>query len=130
MVEAGTHEKIILKKSTIELLDSSIFYLKYDESVHLELVDFKEARAVFEEYGKTQKYKLLVEFPNYTTVSAEARQMAEKDPIDAVAEAIICSSLAQSILLRFYLLLNKQAHPVKPFKNKAKALNWLRKIGH
>lgn len=128
MVETGTQEKIVLKKSTIEILDASIFYLKYDESVHIELSDFKEARDVFEEFGKTQKHKLLVEFPNYTTVSKEARELAEKDPIDAVAEAIIYKSLAQNILLRFYLLTHKQAHPVRPFKNKRKALDWLRKM--
>jgi hypothetical protein len=128
MVETSTQKKIVLKKSTIELLDSSIFYLKYDESVHLELSDFREARDVFEEFGKMQKLKLLVEFPSYTTISTEARQLAENEPIDALAEAIICHSLAQMILLRFYLITHKQEHPVKAFKNKLKALAWLRKI--
>ncbi len=118
-----------LEKSFISIIEGNIFHILYKTNVFLELEDFKEGRALFEKHAAEQPLKLLVEFPDFTSASAEARSFAEKNPINAVAEAIVYSSLAQGILLRFYLLWNKQAHPVRAFKKRSNAVAWLKKTG-
>ena len=128
MLSSPLEQTVQLKNSQIKILNKDIFFVLYQKDVHLELSDFKEARAIFEEWSANRNLKLLVEFPNFTSVSSQARDFAEKNPIAAIAEAIVYKSLAQRILVRFYLLVNRQNHPVRAFRNRARAIAWLSTI--
>lgn len=121
-------QKVKTDKAEVSIIDTNIFYVKYERDVFLEFEDFMQVREIFDEWTKDEEYKVLVEFPEFTSTSKEARELAEEYPIDAVREAIVFSSLAQRIVVRFYLLFNRQNHPVKAFRNLEKAIAWLNEV--
>lgn len=114
-----------LDKAIIRYLNTDIFYVCYKEGVYLDVADFKLVRTFWDEALRHSPHKLLVEFPDFNRVSQEARQFAQDYPIDAVAEAIVYSGMVQGVLWRFYLLWNKQQHPVKAFRHQNQAVHWL-----
>ncbi len=112
--------------SSISLIDEDIFYVVYDKGTIITVADFEETEQVYYKFSRGQKLKFLVEFPKFVTATAEARKWAETNQVDAHLEAIVFSNLAQRLLIRFYLLLRTNKHPIEIFTNKEKALKWLR----
>jgi hypothetical protein len=125
MSNSSTVEIIKNANSTIRMLDSEIFYVLYDKGIVISVDDFEETAAVYNEISEGRKLKFLVEFPAFITATADARKWAENNQVDAKAEAIVFSNLSQRLLIRFYILMRKQNHPVKVFSNKTSAQNWL-----
>ena len=119
-------ETIRTKNAVIRLVDGNIFYVLYDPEITIEVSDFEETRSVYEELSKNQLLKFIVEFPPYTSATADARKWATEHQVDAVAEAIVFHGLAQRLLIRFYLRFRKQKHPVKIFLKKDEAFHWLK----
>lgn len=115
-------------KSLITLIDGTIFFVLYDDDVLLELEDFQESRAAFDAWSEHEKLKILVEFPRHTAISAEARKSAENARLEAVAEAIVIHSLSLRMITRFYLLFQKNPHPVRVFTSFELALEWLKSV--
>ncbi|MEO9533216.1 MAG: hypothetical protein ABJG68_09780 [Crocinitomicaceae bacterium] len=116
------------KNSTIIITDDEIFKLIYGSGIQIELSDVREAVKVYEDYAKGRSLKVLVVFADDTTMTAEARQSAEIKTANSLAEAFVLKTLAQSILLRFYLLRRKSLHPIKIFKQEDTAVKWLQSI--
>lgn len=121
-------QSVKIEKAFITLLDENIFYVQYNQDVFLELSDFEEVRKIFDEWSTFGMLKVLVDFPEFTSASKEARDFAEKYPIDARAEAIVFKSLAQRMLVNFYLRVHRQQHPVKVFRSLEKARMWLNSL--
>lgn len=112
----------------IEIIHNDVFYLCYKRDVLLELSDLKESYKAFAEFSANRKLRVLIEFPEYTSVTDEARKFATATVVESIATAFVFQSLAQRLLLRAYYLFHKQAHPVKLFTDKDKALAWLESI--
>lgn len=114
------------ENAVIRLIDDNIFYVLYDPEIVIEVSDFEETRSVYEKLSENQLLKFIVEFPPYTSATADARKWATEHQVDALAEAIVFHGLAQRLLIRFYLRFRKQKHQVKIFNCNEEALNWLR----
>lgn len=94
----------------------------------IEVSDFEETRKVYEDLSQGKPLKFIVVFPPFSSATADARKWAEENQVTCKAEAIIFHSLAQRILIRFYLIFRKQNHPVKIFTEQSEALNWLNNL--
>lgn len=125
MLVKETNEIYHTSKARIEIIHGNIFYLCYQRDVLLELDDFKESYAAFAEISANRKMRVIIDFPQFTSATDEARKFALDTKVEAIAAAFVFKSLAQRILLRAYYLFHKQDHPVKLFTEKTSALNWL-----
>lgn len=112
--------------SSITIIDNEIFYVLYDDDAVISIADFKETQQAYHKIGHGKKMKVLVEFPQFVTATAEARKWAETNQVEAISEAIVFNNLGQRMLIRFYLLFRIHDHPIKTFTDKEKALDWLR----
>ncbi len=113
------------KNSKIRMLDENIFYVCYHSDILIEVEDFQETSEVYENLRNGEQLRFLVEFPKHISGTAEARQWAEKNQVDCIAEAIVFNGLAQRLLIRMYLIFRVKSHPVKIFTDKESALIWL-----
>src|SRR5690606_18908378 len=118
MVDNSLEHHIDTAKATISLIEEDIYCVVYKKDINLELEDFQQVKKIYKEWSKDFPLRILVDFPEFTSISQEARDFAEKNPTPAIAEAIVYKSLAQRLLVRFYLLVNKQQHPVRTFKSR------------
>ena len=114
--------------SNIKIVEPNIFHVRYNDNAIIDVEDFEETRAAFIEYQGEKELKFLVEFPEFVSITPEARKWAEERQVRAVAEAVVFKGLPQRILLRFYLMFRKQNHLVKTFSEVEKAVDWLRSI--
>lgn len=121
-------QEIKTTNATIQLVDGNIFYVLYQPDMLIEVSDFEETRKVYEDLSQGNPLKFIVEFPPFSSATTEARKWAEEHQVDAVAEAIIFYGLAQRLLIKFYLLFRKQAHPVKLYTNRDDAFAWLKNL--
>ena len=126
MPDISLTTEIQTTNATINLLDGDIFCVLYKPELNIEVSDFEETRNVYEEISQGKPLKFFVEFPPYSSATAEARKWAEEHQVDCIAEAILFHGLAQRLLIKFYLMFRKQSHPVKIFTNKEAAREWLK----
>jgi hypothetical protein len=119
------NKTIALSKSESTLLENDILHVFFLPNSLLEPIDFEEGKAIYTELGDGRKLRHLIEFGEYSTATTEARTWAEANSPAAIAEAIVIKSLAQGLLVRFYLKMRKNQHPCKVFRNSSEAKNWL-----
>jgi hypothetical protein len=119
------NETIRTDKAAIYYLSEDVLYFRYDDKCYVEAADLKASHDVCEEQSKNGLLKLIIEFPELTVISADARQFAVESELKAQAEAIVFHTLAQRIIVRFYYLFHRKTHPVKIFTSKEKAFNWI-----
>jgi hypothetical protein len=105
--------------------DSNLLYAHFKVEQEIEVPDVKLAMAVYEEYCSENPPLRLIEFGEFCTVTSEARQFISENIKPAIAEAIVIYSLAQKLLVKFYLNFRKQQHPVKVFSTVKDAIKWL-----
>ncbi|MCB9224146.1 MAG: hypothetical protein H6582_08230 [Crocinitomicaceae bacterium] len=123
---ASISDKVIKNRhSTVQLIAEDIVFVFYHENAVLEPEDFDESLAAYNEISQGRKIKALSEFGKYSSATAEARKHAETLKINCIAEAAVFHSLAQRLLLKFYILFRKQPHTLKIFQSKEEALMWL-----
>jgi hypothetical protein len=112
--------------STIGWVNDDVIHLKWRQDVELEIPDIDEVEAAFQELTKGKKVKVLSEFGNYVNISAEARDYAAARSPECIALAYVITSLAQRIVIRFYIRLRRRQNPTKVFTSREEALNWLK----
>lgn len=115
--------------SLIEFWDNGITYIKIDDNSEIELEDSK-AQYLFlkSRYDGKNKYRILVETGESTTISKEAREFAsvpERNEM-TLATAVIVKSLAHRLVINFIIHFTKQqTMKMRMFDNKQKAIDWL-----
>jgi hypothetical protein len=119
-------QEISQANSTVRIVDGNIFYVHYKKDITIQQSDFEETLASYNKLAKGEKLKFLVVFPEFSSATPEARKFAEDHQADCIAEAIVFRSLAQRILIKFYMMFRKQTHPVKIFTSLDTALTWLK----
>lgn len=118
------------KNSIAQLVGGNVFYIQYLPNTFSKLEDIKESFEAYQVLGNGLPLQVLIEFSSYASASKEAREYAQQNELPALSEALVINSLPQRILLSFYLKFRKQKHPIKVFKCKNNALNWLNSISH
>ncbi len=120
--------KIVLSHSTIILRDDGILEL-YTSDEHEYTIDCtKENVKAFGELSGGKKVPVLIIGGAFTSVTPEAREfMASEESLEySKAEAFLVNTLAQKILIQFYIKFNRPLVPTRIFTEKEKAIEWLK----
>ncbi|MEO9533211.1 MAG: hypothetical protein ABJG68_09755 [Crocinitomicaceae bacterium] len=118
---------IIYNKFKATLRSDGILYYQYSSDTTLDLTDFENSVDAYIHFSKGKTLKVLAEFPEFSSITVEAREYLQKRELPAIAEAIVFKGLSQKILFNFYKLFRTQNYPIKGFQSKENALNWLSK---
>jgi len=108
--------------------EEGILYFNYHDKIVIELKDVKKAFELYENHSKNYTMKVLIEFGAYSSITTEARAYIENKQMPTPAQAVIIHNLAQRILARFYKFFRKDTHPLRFFKQKDEAIEWLKAI--
>jgi len=126
--EEKTTSVINLNHSILRMREDGILELITNDSHEYEIEDVIEN---VEATGKLSGYKkvpVLIIGGAFTSVSKEARAfMASEESLKySTCEAFLLNSLAQKLLISFYIKINKPLVPTAIFTDKNKAINWLK----
>ncbi|MDD3875945.1 MAG: hypothetical protein PHT69_04955 [Bacteroidales bacterium] len=118
----------ISNKFSISLIDDIIEIIFFDCILEYSDVDLGIRKRL--EIADNKSYPILSDLSLLKGISAEGRKrMAEDDGLVSLkAQAIIYGSKFQKIAIQMYLLIYKPSVPVKIFKDKEIALQWLKKF--
>lgn len=116
------------KNQVAFLLEDDLFYVEYAQGVVCDEEDFKFTVDAYAELSKGKVIRVLAVFPEFTDITPGAREYLENREIPAIAEAVVLFSLAQRILFNSYKMLRSKHYPIKGFRSKEKALEWLKKF--
>ena len=94
-----THEKF-----TARILANGIFYVRYKDGSVLEVEDLQASYNTYLELSEGKKLKIISELGEFTTATPEARKFGETLKLEAIAETMIFTGLAQRLLVRFFQL--------------------------
>jgi hypothetical protein len=122
-------DKIINKKSIAQIIEGSIFYIRYLPDTYSNLDDFIEGNYSFQKLSKGKSMKILFEMAPLASLNLKVNEYNDYYNSDSIsAQAIVVNSLAQRLLFSSYLKIGIKKHPIKMFRNKNLALKWLNEI--
>ncbi|MBK6984503.1 MAG: hypothetical protein IPH32_07000 [Bacteroidetes bacterium] len=119
--------KIDLTHSVIVLRDDGIIEL-YANDHHVYIIeDVKENVKAFGELTGNEKVPVLIIGGSFSSLDDQTREfMATEESLKySKAEAFLITSLAQKILINFYIKFNKPLVPTRVFTDKEEAIKWL-----
>jgi hypothetical protein len=118
------------RASVISLIDESIISIFIKPNLEFEIPDVDDVRNGVEQLRDGKSIKLLVDISENTTGVSEVREYGAKHGANknAIASAYVTDSLAQKIVLNFYISLYRRDKPSRMFTNKKDAIDWLKKI--
>lgn len=118
-----------LPHSTIVFRDDQILHIDYIEDYHFTIKESKEIFAACRELcHDIEKYPLLLTSGLRTSTDSEFRaHNTTKEVLQhCSAMAIVVNSLANVIIVNFFIKFNKPSAPTKFFNSKEKAIEWLK----
>jgi len=123
--------EVELSCASLKKRSDGIIEYTLTEDYILDLDDIKKIASNVHNFCDGKKHGMLVITTNHNGSTREARaesfeSMKKKD--DAIAEAIVISSLPTRIAADFFYKIYKPSHPCKFFKTKEKAEKWLFKM--
>jgi hypothetical protein len=123
------NQKIDTEKALITKLSERIVLLEFKPDVIFELEDAIKVNNLIYELIEGKPFLSLVDISHrYGSISKEAREHFAKDPNTKnirLAEAFIVTNIPMRILANFYKNFHKPNNPIKFFKTKDEAIDWL-----
>ena len=118
---------IDLKHSVIILRDDGIIELHANDHHVYTIEDVKENVRAFGELTGNKKAPVLIIGGSFSSLDDKTREfMATEESLKySTAEAFLITSLAQKILINFYIKFNKPLVPTRVFTDKEEAIEWL-----
>jgi hypothetical protein len=113
---------------TAQIIEGDIFNLYFFPNEHAMASDFKAGYDAYNTLRNGELLKLIIEHGEYTIIDTSAREYLQKNKFEAICSAIVMHSIAQRIIYNFYIKFRKQNYPIKAFKSKKKAIDWLKKF--
>lgn len=129
MVESeNIKSEIRLTHSRIVMRNDGILELHTNDNHEYEINDVKENVEATGKLTGSKKVPVLVVGGAFTSVSKEARAfMASEESLKySMCEAFLLNSLAQKLLINFYISIHKPLVPTVVFTDKTKAIEWLK----
>ena len=122
--------QVDLKHSLLMLRDDGIVEINCADNYEYSVDDIKENLHQIKLFSGNNKVAVLNNLNKYTAVSNEVRDYVATAPHKGFikAEAFVIHSIAQWLLAKFYLKINKPIVPAKFFKNKSEAEKWLKSL--
>lgn len=116
------------KNSVAQVIESDIVYIYFIKHTVSNKEDLIEAFDAYDILTNNQPQRILFEVKPFATLESSGRTYLEQTKIDAIAVAMVLTSLPQRILYNFYVNFRRQDHPIKAFKSKDMAIKWLHSI--
>lgn len=107
--------------------NEAILFIRMLEDAHMKIENTKEHYKIINELTYGQKYRALVDASNYFRIDDDASQYAAlPDTIkNRLAAAHFTSNVSNRLTANFFRLFYKPEIPVRTFKTKEEALEWL-----
>ncbi len=113
------------KNSVAQMIENDIVYIYFIKHTLSTKEDLIEALNAYDILTNNQPKRILFEAKPFAILESSARTYLEQTKIDAIAVAMVLTSLPQRILYNFYVNFRRQDHPIKAFKSKEMAIKWL-----
>ena len=114
---------------SIKVTDDLIVCFTANEPAKQELEGVLDLHRFVQELVDYRPARYLIDFrEHYVAIPPKVISHIAKDPVinaSKIAEALVVKSLANRILVNFYLTVKKPMIPAKMFNNKESALKWL-----
>ncbi|MDO8999859.1 MAG: hypothetical protein Q7W45_08855 [Bacteroidota bacterium] len=128
---------IVINLKTISHLTCDII-LRSDHIIKIEFKEVEELKLdhvidifnIIQPLAPVKKCLILISLANYINPSVEVREFwaaKERNEI-SLAEAILINNLPMTLIVNFYLNINKPQRPTKIFKNETDAIDWLKHV--
>jgi hypothetical protein len=119
---------IDLKHSLIKWREDGIIELHSNENHVYSIDDVKENVEAFGKLSDFKKVPVLIIGGSFSTLAPETRKFmaSEESLVYSKAEAFLLRSLAQKILINFYIKFDKPLVPTKVFTKEEEAIKWLK----
>jgi len=109
----------------MKVLDNGVLHINYSAGVEIDAADIKELQQVYTSLPDPKPMKVLQELEQHVSMTMAARSYAAEHSPNLLAVAYVIKSLAQRLLIRFYVKMWKRDKPYKVFENYEDAMNWL-----
>lgn len=119
-------EIITGKTFRAQIIEGDIYHLHFLANMNSTGEDYKGGHEAYNELRNGIPLRIIVENGKYATMDSSAREYLQNNKFDAVASAIVLSSISQRIVYNFYIKFRNQNYPTKAFSSKELALKWLR----
>jgi hypothetical protein len=116
------------RASTISLIDEDIVKVFIKPDLDFEKKDVDDIRNSIEKLSEGNRVLTLVDVSENTTGNSEVREYGSKEGANkyATATAYITDSLAQRIVVNFFINLYRKGTPTRIFNSEDKAIEWLK----
>lgn len=106
-----------------------ILNLIFEPDVHIAVSDMKFVEKKLQEVSGNKPFKLIMDTRNrYIQFDREARRYAATSPItkNILGQAVLMNNLPTRLLFNFYTSIDKPQYPIKAFKTREPAVEWLK----
>ncbi|HEY1037941.1 MAG TPA: hypothetical protein VGF30_00970 [Bacteroidia bacterium] len=116
--------------STVSLREDGIVHVEFTDFAKIGTNECREVNNTIGEFGNEQKTLVLMETATNTQFDKEAREFSASPEgmRYTKADAFVVHSTAQSMLVNFYLKINKPPQPSRSFHKREDAIKWLLSI--
>lgn len=116
--------------TTLWIDRDGIGHVVLKENALVDLESLKEYSEAVVRGCQGKKIPVLFDMRGIKYVERDARDQFAKGPPGLLtkAVAVVIRSVAQRMMVRFFLLINKPEFPMKVFRDEKKALNWVRRF--
>jgi len=118
------------RASVISVIENEIINVFIKPDLEFEIPDVDDISQGVQKLGNGNKSLILVDVSENTTGNSEVREYSSKNGANkyATATAFLTHSLAQKIVVNFFISLYRKDKPSRMFTNKENAVEWLRKF--
>lgn len=113
---------------TAQIIEGDIFSLIFLPDKHATASDFKAGYDAYNTLRNGKVLKVVIEHGEYTIIDTSAREYLQNNTFEAICSATVMHSIGQRIVYNFYVKVRKQNYPIKAFKSKQNAIDWLKKF--
>lgn len=115
-------------KFAVQVIEKQIIENIIKVSADLDVDDVIKLKKVNESLMNGEKYVILVNSLEYSTISNEARNLVASKEFakDTIAKALLISNFPHRLVANFYIKFNKPFITTKIFTDRTKAMKWLR----
>ncbi len=112
---------------TMRLYDNGLMSVLFKANRYIDLKDIQEVVDWVSKIAKGRQFVNIFEGAYNTDIAPEAREFAASANENkyTIADAILISSQAHSLVSNFYIKFNKPVKPTKVFTDRNKAIEWL-----
>ena len=122
-------QNIDTKSAVISVIDNKIFKVNHRNDYEIEFKDIQEIFALYKDYRKREIVnKILIIGGGRTSMTSDARQLAQTLVYDTIAEGIVVKSLSERIIANFYFMIKSKSYPIKIFSTEEAAVKWLNSL--